>query len=202
MKKSELRNIIRESIKELINEQTYPGNNCVLTVSNPPWASQHCQGVCDNGFSAMCCQNTNNQPYTASSSPSNWASLIGIEGQTIPCVTTCTPMGVFSGYDITANDIAAVAIQYGQVTSNFGGVISPSSPYPTTTPFFGIWDISQGSTQACNSFMSSPPPPNVEPQSADIPNLQVADPIPPVPLKKADPTIDRMKDLAFKGKRK
>tara|TARA_Y100000114_G_C11692536_1_gene294329 strand:+ start:75 stop:926 length:852 start_codon:yes stop_codon:yes gene_type:complete len=34
------------------------------------------------------------------------------------------------------------------------------------------------------------------------PNLQVADPIPPVPLKKADPTIDRMKDLAFKGKRK
>ena len=166
MKKSQLRNIIKESIKELLTEQSGPGPNCVTTITTPPMQSwsYHCSGYCDWDFAQMCCQNTNNQPYTAPSS-NGWATLIGIGGQTVPCAT-CTPSTIPTGYwRIPADDIVAIAIQYGQVNTNaFGGVINPSSTYPTMFPagyWFGIWDSTQGSNQVCNSFMSSPPTPLV-----------------------------------------
>jgi len=159
MKKSQLRKIIRESIKQLLTEQSYPGDNCITIAQTPilqPWNTQYCGGHCDWQFADMCCQNTNNQPYTA---PSNGLVLyLGIPaGQTIPCVTSCSPSWVAGMYEITAAELIAVATQYGTTP-----IINPLSPYPTIPSggsWYGIWDSTQADNQACNSFMSSPPPP-------------------------------------------
>ena len=82
-----------------------------------------------------------------------------------------------------------------------------SSDYPdnfnlTNIAGPGMPGVNQGSGgpgtySGCSAPYTGPTP--VDPLSADIPNLQVADPITPVPSKKIDPEIDRMqKNIAKK----
>ena len=149
MKKSQLRQIIRESIKELMNEQFVAGNNQIVVAQNPPHSSGwYCMTFSDGAFSDMCCQNTNNQPFNA---PSGFPwNLIGIENVSgISCAPNCP-----NPSDIPPGDLEAIILAHSNES-----LINPSSPYPSNFPgqnyWNGIWTENQ--PMECNNFMSNPP---------------------------------------------
>jgi hypothetical protein len=158
MKKSQLRNIIKESIQELLTEQTTAGPNCIIKVDLPSTtaAGGGCTIWCQTWeFTDLCCQNTNNQPFNV---PSGfpWEPL-GISGQTVACAPNCTSNGPV--FNIPSSDIENILLQYS--TAN---IISPGSPYPTIGPsgyWQGFWiDQSPQTTyQGCHNFITNPPPP-------------------------------------------
>ena len=172
MKKSQLRNIIKESIKELINEQYNPANNgttnagsgCFVLADYPTnntYNQSHCVIQCQgNQFPAACCDNTNNQPFNA---PNGFPwTLIGVEGQTVPCAPNCFYSSPSSTQlQIPSGDLEDIIVNYSTLD-----IIDTSSPYPAPlgtsngAPYwYGVWVGSP--TQTCENFMSSPPPPPI-----------------------------------------
>ena len=156
MKKSQLRNIIRESIKELIFEQnqgsTNAASNCIVRAFSPASSihGQYCEIACQYQWSAMCCQNTNNQPFNA---PSGFPwNLAGIENMSVPCAPNCQ-----NSNEIPAGDLENIILSYSNQS-----LINPSSTYPSNFPgqnyWYGIW--TGGTSHDCNNFMSNPPSPS------------------------------------------
>ena len=257
MKKPQLRKIIRESIKELMNEQYNPANNgttnagsgCFVRATYPTnntYNQFHCVIQCQgNQFPAACCDNTNNQPFNA---PNGFPwTIIGVEGQTVPCAPNCFYSSPSSTQlQIPSGDLEDIIVNYSTYD-----IIDTSSPYPAPSgtsagvPYwYGVWVGSTSST--CENFMSSPPPPQTplvagctvsgssnydmyadgcevngvvdtndvscctqtQPGGGVTP-INVGPPmasndtksITPTPNPN-DPQVKRMKDLAFRGKRK
>ena len=185
MKKIKLKNIIRESIKELMNEQTSIPLN---------WTG--------GGYQSVICGNLTTSPdhtFLQSNCPNSmhvWAKK---------CDDPNDPFYFYSH----EMEIDGQAPQVGDVICDHDPSLMGQSSFfsvqPETPPNCSgnLVKITYVGPSQYNSpvyakrkFNGCPP------ISADMPDLQVADPIPPVPLKKADPkSIDRMKDLAFKGKK-
>ena len=151
MKKSELRKIIKESIKELMTEQSGAGGggwNCYMRPnvdSSPspgsPWNPfGNCGWICESDFTNLCCSNN------PSFNPSNYGGTISnVYGSStnIPCIP-CQGIGM-GGQTASNVEIFNHISQYGNIP-----VMSTSTPYSAmadadcSTWNNCIWDPTDG----------------------------------------------------------
>ena len=215
MKKSQLRNIIRESIKELMTEQTNP----CATSTNP-----NCNATCytcidgeiieqipgftwpDATASGLCGTANNGalpNPYSSYNfNVGNTTMITTTAGPIMPPVIWWTPdinHPVFVQYGCSVSGTGTTP-----VVLNPGCTVVQSPNYDATADGCEVNGVVDPNDVSCCVPVQpggSTTPTNVGQQNADNPALQVADPITPTP-NPSDPQMKRMKDLAFRGKRK
>ena len=170
MKKSQLRKIIKESIKELMTEQSFGQTNaapgCYVTVdtTTPNFTSyggSPCTISCITYFSQACCQNTNNQPYTPTNNSSWWSGIGYISGS--PCDPNCISgaSNGWGGWTMTSGGIENLLINHTtNIPSNgqMWGHLNTSSPPPSLPIIMTVWTGSW--TSSCNDYINSLPSPS------------------------------------------
>jgi hypothetical protein len=152
MKKSQLRKIIRESIKELITEQQQSQMIVVGYPNAPGWAgtNYYCAGSQPGGFRwACCCLQQNYNPGTTTidyvGGPAGNTNLFSWLGRTVPCVQNCNCTN--SGQTWMTNQ------QVNDLIANHGTmpIYNASSTFPIGN-FIGVWDDGNTTNQFGNSI--------------------------------------------------
>ena len=168
MKKTQLRKIIRESVKQLLTESQNPGIMVVAMPTVPGWPNHQCVAWQLGGWYNACCyfQNIwNPGTSTIDSVDGNGTNVFAYFGipvnGTVPCFQNCNISQWGQGGDpylpyITPNELTTFIGQYGTQnntvydsnstfpTGNFQGLF-----YQPPSPYYGT------SSTACNQWIQS-----------------------------------------------
>ena len=160
MKKSQLRKIIKESIKELMTEQSFgqtnaaPGCYVAVNTMTPHFSGSPCTISCHTDFSQACCQNTNNQPFTPTNNSSWWSGIGYISGS--PCDPNCISGNGWGGWTMTSGGIENLLINHTTIAPSNGqswSHLNTSSPSPSLPIIMGVWTGS--GTSSCNNYINN-----------------------------------------------